>query len=650
MPEDTVTEDEVISQDDIDKLLNASVRENDNDDKKEDAVSVTDADDELAELSQDDIDNLLSGGHLGANTSNSESDGNDQSNGESGTYSETEDTDELELISQSDIDDLMNGIKTSEEPVAPETVPDTSADTDDDDDDEDLKLFSQEDINKLVSTPVSSAESSETIADHESMDPDNETESEIEIGQDSEAETKTDTDNDIISKDKTETDDQADLDNSTDLESDTDDTDVLELVSQDDIDKLMNQPPEDDTGGEQKVVQKKDEGTLDSEKIISESDAVDIEDCMITQDTIDQLIKDDMNEGNIDAIADDVSDGEFKPEPEHIPEKNEEIEDDNIEVDKESKAPDVRDMPGITSSDEEELAEPSNVSDVEEDDMGSLLNNSPEAVVSVDGESEEDSNLISQDDIDTLLQGTEEEDEDILGDIDADLNSPLSDHDHGADIDNQENQVVIEEVEKNENVESSVSTPLIDDDQPGKEEKETKLKTKWYKSKLMLAGFATVFLLSSIGAGYYFFIYGPALKAKLHNKKNNLQANSDFKNKTKNTNANLLDFPQGIVPRGPGAIAMKDFIVFSQGKNKDLAYLSVDLSVHYSKGKALDEIKKHLPFYRGIIYDAIEKEILSNTKKEISEKNLSKIIKQALNQVMIEKYIDQVLFTSFKTG
>jgi len=365
-------------------------------------------------------------------------------------------------------------------------------------------------------------------------------------------------------------------------------------------------------------------------------------------------------EKNVDAVSDDALDSELKPDPEQILKKDTDIK--NEQDSKEFEDSDSESMPGITpddnkndSSEASEASEASQASDITENDLGSLLDDSPEAVDG--GESEEDSNLISQNDIDALLQGTEEEDEDILGDIDADAGSTRQDMDNdlNADIDDQENQVIIEEDEENDNEkkdngESSVSAPLMDEVQSEKKENKKKPKKKWYSSKFMLAGLGTVILLLSIGAGYYFFFYGPALKAKLHNKKTNLQANSGFRGKTENVNANLLDFPQAVVPRSPGMIAMKDFIVFSQGKNKKFTYVSVDLSVHYSNDQALEEIKKHLPFYRGVIYDTIEKEISIDTKKKISEKNLSKAIKQALNQVLIKKYIDQVLLTSFKTG
>ena len=625
MPEDTVTDDEVISQDDIDRLLNASVHDDDdNDDIKEDAASAEDAEDELSELSQDDIDNLLSGGPLGSGSSDNEPDDNDESNIESGTVSEPDDADGLELISQKDIDNLMNGIEADEEPGTSENLPDTDSndededEDEDEDDDDDLKLFSQEDISKLINNPVVSGEKSETMTGDASLSSDNQTDSGIKTDIDSKTDTdidtisksQTDIDNQTDTESQTDTDNQTDTANQADLENETDDTDVLELVSQDDIDKLMNIQPEDDKGIEQEINEGKNEDMLDSEKILSESDAVDIEACMITQETIDQLMKDDMEE-DVDAVSDDVSDSEIKPDPEQNFEKDEDIEDEN--------------------------------------DLDSILKDSPDVV---DGESEDGSNLISQDDIDALLQGTEEEDEDILGEVDGNLNDQHIDDDPGTESGDRENQVVIEEVEEVEENEDrqSASTLSIDEVQPGEKEKKIKHGKKWFRSKLMLAGFGTIFLLLSVGAGYYFFFYGPALKAKLHNMKTDLQANSVLKGKTKNMNANSSDFPQVIVPRGPGDIAMKDFIVFSQGKNKKLTYLSVDLSVHYSKAMALDEIKKHLPFYRGVIYDAIEKEFLSDTKKEISEKMLSKVIKQALNQVMIKKYIDQVLLTSFKTG
>ncbi len=602
MPEDIVPDDEVISQDDIDKLLNASVHDEDNNGNETDADPAPPADDTLAELSQDDIDNLLSGGPLGSDLLTEESDDNDDSNTELNKDSEAEDTDELDLISQNDIDSLLDGIQKTQEPVSFGTAPDTE--TDDDDDDDDLELVSQEDISKLLNENV--PQSFENIAP-------------------------------LTNSDSIEQDAETDIDAETEPSTDEEDTDILELVSQDDIDKLMNQGPEDDDGEGQEVDLQEATGTRYKEELLDESDALDIEDCLITQTTIDQLMNENIEDA--DRISDTAADGEPESVRDDLDKNFKEQNDFETQI-----APEIK-PDEIKPYGEDDLTEKE---DFTESDINKILKDPPDTT---DGENEDNSNLISQEDIDALLQGSEEEDEDILGDIDETSGSPGS-NDHGSensqgqDIDEQDNQVVIEDEETEEpgNVDPTDSIHLVDEISTEESGKNDQLKKKWYKSKLLLAGLGIFVLFASIGSGYYFFFYGPAIKAKLHNKSVKGRLNAE------NVNANISAFPQIIVPHGPGAIIMKDFIVLSPIKNKKLIYLNADISVHYSQGQALEEIKKHLPFYRGIIYDAIDKALQPGQKQEISEKKLSEVIKKALNQVMTKNYIDRVLFISFKIG
>ena len=115
-------------------------------------------------------------------------------------------------------------------------------------------------------------------------------------------------------------------------------------------------------------------------------------------------------------------------------------------------------------------------------------------------------------------------------------------------------------------------------------------------------------------------------------------------------NSDFDAFPKITAKQGPGTVVMKDFIILSPVENKKITYISADISVHYSKGQAFYEIKKHLPFYRGVIYNAVQNVLKPGNTKKITEKELAEIIKNALNQVMSGKYIDRVFFISFKTG
>ncbi len=600
-----MSDDEIISQDDIDKLLNASVNDENDGENAAEADIPSASGDEFAELSQEDIDNLLSGGPLGSDSSVDEADeldtlddvDNSDNIAKSGTDldsdSDLNGINDLDLISQDDIDKLMNSADADTGHQSSDSEQAIDLALDDDDDDDDLNFISQEDISKLVKGSSLSDDKIVRTSTSEPMEQD------VEINSEDDSE---------------------------------EESDELDLVSQDDIDKLLNdlstdsdgdmQPEEDNAGDsgenfnevgsddvEESVISSDEPEISSQEQVLDESDAFDIEDCFIDQDTIDRLFDEDSAE------LESASDNGVE-------------ESDNVAIDLE------------TEVDEKDASE----------DLDTLLEDSPDEPEALDEDAGEVSDLISQDDIDELLKGTDEEEEDILGDIDG--KEDLGDQGFGDDIDLEDvetDQVVIEEADESD--ESSDSGEFIDEiyNADGKNEKD-KLKKRWYKSKLILAGLGTFIILLSIGSGYYFFFYRH--HSGIKSNKENMALNSlSGKNQAGNINdANFPTFPQVQVHHGPGTIAMNGFIVLSPVDNKKITYIKADISVHYLKGQALDEIKKHLPFYRSVIYDAVRKVLQPGNEKKVTKENLSEIIRNALNQVMSEKYIDQVFFTSFKTG
>lgn len=631
MSENATTEDEVISQDDIDKLLNASIADEDETDADNttDAGTTTDADNDLAELSQDDIDSLLNGAPLGPEASENKV--------------KDEDSDGLELVSQDDIDQLMDTADSSNDSIdsSIESIVDTEID-----DDDDLDFISRDDVKQLMNKDALPDDgiNSSSGTDVSAVSPDTE----------------------LLETSETET-----------APEGSEKLDELELISQDDIDKLMNgefqestkenqnsdeETPEilpsdeskETAGIDETSDTKEDLAALHAheqsaeydkepdlsgdrqvdEQAIDEAEALDVEDCLITQETIDQLIKKDMEEPVRLPEQDQQQEPEPEPEPEQGPEPEpEQGQEQDPEQEKGEKG-------------EYEQKKQDEPEDVTQDDIDEILERSEKET---DDVSNKESNLISQDEINKLLEGTEEEDEDILGDVDeisTDEGVNIendSDADLKEEVSKEEDQVILEKVKEDE-TDQIQPDPAEQIETEGKK-KQDNLKKKWYRSRLVAAGLGIVFILIIFSGGYIFFFHGSKAIVKIHNLIARGESGSGTKVQTRNINS---DSDTSVLPQGPGTMAMKDFIVLSPEKNKRLSYIAVDISIYYSQGSVRAEIKKQLPFYRGVIYDAL-KNFLAG-KKQVSEKNISETIKNALNQVMHSDYIDHVALTDFKTG
>ncbi len=600
MSDNTINEDEVISQDDIDKLLNASISDGDKAGADNNADNTVAADNDLAELSQDDIDSLLNGASLGPDSSDNKV--------------KDEKSDELELVSQNDIDQLMDAVDLSDNDINSSSgsivdpgisKPTFDTEIDNSDDYDDFDFISQDDVKQLMDTGALSDDDSNPSPDTELLASSSDRESsEIpEIGSN-------------ISEE----------------------SDELELVSQDDIDKLMNGDfqkntidneisYEEDYGKESDLSSDVQVDDKIEEQALDESEALDIGECLITQETIDQLIKQDIKEPAI--LPESAGEPNSYPKEEMEPDQTQEAEPNKDEE----------------SQGEQELDEPA---DVTQDDIDNILDNSEKGT---DDVSEEISNLISQDDINKLLEGTDEDDEDILGNLDEESSGENMYTGDGSNVDSKkdiskEDQVILEAVDE-DGTDGLVpdSAEQIDVERKQEKERHNKLKKQWYGSRLVVAVFGTILLFLFLGGGYFFFFHG--LKTSINTQPRTVQGKLNTGIVTHTGNIN---FNKPVFPHGPGNIAIKDFIVLSPDGNKSLSYITADISIYYSKGSALNEIKKHLPFYRGIIYDTIKKFLTVARKKDINEKKLSDIIRNALNQVMPKNYIDQVIFTDFRTG
>jgi pilus assembly protein FimV len=156
--QDITQEDDLVSQDDIDKLLEASNIDNDASEGQNDGGA-----EELGELSQDDIDRLL-------NSASAETE--DSSGADEGSSDDQDD--DLELISQDDIDQLM-GLDQADNSGEPDDNGETGEDAVPDEElDEDAAMILQDDLTSLVADQADtpSAREEETPAREEKPEDD----------------------------------------------------------------------------------------------------------------------------------------------------------------------------------------------------------------------------------------------------------------------------------------------------------------------------------------------------------------------------------------------------------------------------------------------------------------------------------------------
>lgn len=515
-------EDDLISQDDIDKLLDISSEDNDAGELSQDDIdsllneSDPDAgEDDAGELSQDDIDRMMAGNALDED--------------------DTPQDDDSEL-SQDDIDQFMNDSQNS----------------DSGDDGGDDELISLEDIQGVMSehTQGNDATNSES-------EPDPIPEAETESNQDDVAE-------------------------QTVGDASVNDAPVTEAPGQ-------GEDPFDDP--------------------IDESQATDVADCMITQESMDALIEAGL------------------PAPD-VPE----AEDGDSE---EEKLSDTINLMSATDGGGMDNEAQKNEDDVTQADIDALLQQSDEKDELLD---EDEDILISQDDINTLLMATDQEDEDLLGDIDGeDDASDLEDQPDDAldDLESESSQVVLEDAEISDKKESS----------PEKSYKKGGKIKAFLKSKVILAA-ASVLLFMGISVPLSYFLFFSSEPLPLPERQTASLTEIDLiRDVQDNVSADKPVLPPS---RKSGTILLTDFIILASDQSRTMTYVYADVSIDYSDQRAYDEINSNLVFYRDLIYEAIQTRLVSEKNNEVTEADLLWGVEASLKKVLPPQYIDKISFKSFK--
>ncbi len=565
MSDPSLEEESLISQDDIDKLLDASSIE----DAEEQLEAVTDVDndlDDLGELSQDDIDSLLNGSALdGDAVAESEDDGGE--------------------LSQDDIDSLMGG-GPSDEDLGGELSQDDidslmtgPAEDDGSRDDDEIELISQDDIDRLMNPSEGEAQ---------------------------------DVDDELISMDDIQG--LIDLEEGNGSESEP---------GSDPAEPVFPDLPESVSGS--------DRGEDDPfDEVIDGAEAMGVGDCLLTQEAMDELTLNAMASGpGGDELGPVVLDEDVPPEVQAS------VQDfDGEGADGFDPLPETDDLdffePGVNDGDQ---------GDVTQDDIDALLQESDDE----DDFMDDEDILISQDDIDTLLMAADQEDEDVLGDTltgedDGDLddfddvdflNSDIFD-----ELDTEADQVVLE----GEDVQPE--SP----DEPAVSPRWLKM-GKLFKSKLVLAAVSAMLVLGiSVPAVYFMFFSQdtPPLPER----------------ETVPLAGREIDVPditieeeiEQVPVRQSGTIILSDFIILASDRSKNMTYVYADISIDYSDQRAYHEVSNNSSFYRDLIYESIRSGLVSEKENEVTEADLIWGVETSLKKVLPPHYIQKISFKKFRTS
>lgn len=595
MSDPIIEEDSLISQSDIDKLLESSTIE-EAEDKFGDE---DDPADELGELSQDDIDNLMNSNPSVQGDSPDETDILDKL--EQPDMADTEDA-EMELISQDDIDQLMNSNMVSKEEQAPQKDSEPAVG------EEDFGELSQDDINRLMNSNSGSDE--KTVSD---LDTDEAFEE--------------------FSKDEIKA-----------LMGARDSKPEKESPPEDKIDDSLNLEDDDILRNEKieeiPVPVKQSRKRLD-DFVIKESEASEVADCLISQITIDELIKN-FNAGPasdpvIPADPPAALKSKQIPEPEAF-----QMPADTSPDDVEDFLKPVSGVDGFELNDERE--------DVTQEDIDALLTESG------DEEAAEDDILISQDDIDTLLMAADQEDEDVLGDIlDKGLDpAPGDDLDDGG-LENETSEETEEEEEEIEDEEDNEDQVVLQgDDEVAVKPKKKKKKagSAWNKKKLALA-FASFLVIIGITVPIaYFFFFSDRQKAPelvSAPEKPVSVPEEPVADTHREVEIETVQAPvkQPAANKNPGNMVLKDFVILAPDISKSMAYITTDISIDYADQKAFQEIQGNLAYFRDLIYNSIKSQVVEQ-KENITEADILSVIETTLKKALPANFISRVGFISFK--
>ncbi|WP_321494523.1 hypothetical protein [uncultured Desulfobacter sp.] len=599
-------EDDLISQDDIDKMLNMSSDDDDVGELSQDDIDSLlsdpepDVDDpETGELSQDDIDRMMAG-DTPDNGDSAEDDGelsqDDINSLLNDPAPDTDDSDdgeeEVAELSQDDIDRMMSGDAPDEDSL-----------------EDDGGELSQDDIDSLLNGPAPDADDSDD-GEEEAAELSQDDIDRMMAG-DAQSDDTSEDDDEFISLEDIQVAMSADTQDNDAFGSQPDPAPVVEtepepeaLEAQSNQEDLEEQNETNENADDASMAEVSDLEEDPFDEPIDESQAADMADCMITQEAMDALIEAGFPAPDIPQTDAGDSEGNLLEETE----------------------PAAATDAGATN---DAAAEDEN--DVTQEDIDALLQESDET----DGSLDEDI-LISQDDINTLLMAADQEDDDVLADIAGEDNAPdLEDHLDDLESDSAD-QVVLE----------GIDGTGAEDSAPAKAKKGGKIKAL-LKSKVFLAA-ASILLFMGISVPLSYFLFfsgGSGPKPQPGRQTASLTEIDLIRDGQAKGSADVPALPPS---RRPGTIVLTDFIILASDQSQTMTYVYADVSIDYSDQRAYDEINSNIAFYRDLIYGAIHSRLISEKNNEVTEADLLWGVEASLKKVLPPQYIDKISFKSFK--
>ncbi len=295
---------------------------------------------------------------------------------------------------------------------------------------------------------------------------------------------------------------------------------------------------------------------------------------------------------------------------------------------------------------------------------------------------EKDTDFISQDDIDSLLSQAEEEEleaentaaeatpeeteasddesspetepdpdpdpeSDPKPDSEPEIESEASDTEE--DLDQLLDGAGVEE-EDDEISDRVVLEDVPDEpDAPDEPDEPAAQKSKWGIKKLLLVASPVALIICGV-LGFVFFSYlrKPANEGQQAVQSYPIaQQESGKKTETVKILKEALNIDAPAPVTDAYFIELKKFLVPAPTQQKDLTYVTADISIELTTSSATRLIKDHSAFYRNIIYDVLKQALTVRDKSKINEISLKIAILKALNSVLPERSIKDVIVRTF---
>jgi pilus assembly protein FimV len=110
------------------------------------------------------------------------------------------------------------------------------------------------------------------------------------------------------------------------------------------------------------------------------------------------------------------------------------------------------------------------------------------------------------------------------------------------------------------------------------------------------------------------------------------------------------DQPDLMTTRQSGNIVLADFVILASHLSKEMTYVYADISIDYSDQRAYHEISNNLSFYRDLIYEAIQANLVSERQNEVTQTDLLWGVENSLKKVLPPHYIEKISFKTFRTS